>query len=384
MEPQAEHIPAIMMRPVSYGSIPQHFGPLTHMPMQSEQRQAPMNQQSPQSNVMQRLFPQQFIVRQIHLQPQPQSQSQHAEQSSPVSQQAIPFRFMAGPNAGQQNAHPQLVALRFNVAPPPPPHQPEQVLTAPRPIMSMSLPDDRPVPYQIRNELLELQKQERERELQQQQPPMMHQTLPQMHMQMQHMQPQQQQSPQGVQMQRVPLSLALQRVGITPDDLRNIQRMAEERIQQEVQQLNHEFNHMHDVAMMRPVPSSSSSISSSNNYSDSDSEPDSSDESSAENEPSSSNSNNGGDSNDDEDSSPILQIGRTAFGRSVVRPISIPVNLMQAIKQAENMEQMVAEGKAHAAQAAAQMQAVVAQAAQQSGGSENFSAIIFLQRKWFV
>lgn len=43
-------------------------------------------------------------------------------------------------------------------------------------------------------------------------------------------------SPQ-VQVQRIPLSVALQRAGITPDDLRNIQRMAEERIQQELRHL---------------------------------------------------------------------------------------------------------------------------------------------------
>lgn len=353
-----------MMRPVTYGHLPQQF-PLTHMPMQSEQ-QRPIPSSASQSNVMQRLFPQQFIVRQIHLQPQ---QQPHPEQSSSAAQPSIlgPFRMGGGPSSDQQqHGHPQLVALRFNVGPPP--QQPEQVLTAPRPMMPMmpmSLPDDRPVPYQIRNELLQLQKQERERELQQQQPPMQQQQPPQpMHLQlMQHLQPQQQPQQGGVQMQRVPLSLALQRVGITPDDLRNIQRMAEERIQQEVQQLNHEFNHMHEVSMMRPAPLSSSSSSGLSSYSDSDSEPDSSDESSAENEPSTNaNNNNNGDSNDDEDSSPILQIGRTAFGRSVVRPISIPVNLMQAIKQAENMEQMVAEGKAHAAQVQAQAQAAQAQA----------------------
>lgn len=45
---------------------------------------------------------------------------------------------------------------------------------------------------------------------------------------------------QNVQVQRIPLAVALQRAGITTDDLKNIQRMAEERIQQELQQLAEE------------------------------------------------------------------------------------------------------------------------------------------------
>lgn len=49
-------------------------------------------------------------------------------------------------------------------------------------------------------------------------------------------QDQNQQNPQ-VHVQQVPLQIALQKVGITADDLRNIQRMAEDRFRQEIQEL---------------------------------------------------------------------------------------------------------------------------------------------------
>ena len=41
----------------------------------------------------------------------------------------------------------------------------------------------------------------------------------------------------GIQVQQMPLAIALQKVGITADDLRNIQRMAEERFQHEIREL---------------------------------------------------------------------------------------------------------------------------------------------------
>lgn len=41
----------------------------------------------------------------------------------------------------------------------------------------------------------------------------------------------------NVQVQQVPLAVALSKVGITPDDLRNIQRMAEEKFQQHIREL---------------------------------------------------------------------------------------------------------------------------------------------------
>lgn len=42
---------------------------------------------------------------------------------------------------------------------------------------------------------------------------------------------------QNVQIQQMPLAVALSKVGITPDDLRNIQRMAEEKFQQHIREM---------------------------------------------------------------------------------------------------------------------------------------------------
>lgn len=90
------------------------------------------------------------------------------------------------------------------------------------------------------------------------------------------------QQPQ-VQIQRVPLGVALQRAGITADDLKNIQRMAEERIQQELRDL-------------------------------------ASDEDSSEEDDDS-------DENHKQQMQPSLPYGRIAFGRSLIHPVDIPVSM---------------------------------------------------------
>jgi hypothetical protein len=42
---------------------------------------------------------------------------------------------------------------------------------------------------------------------------------------------------QNVQIQQMPLAVALSKVGITPEDLKNIQRMAEEKFQEHMREL---------------------------------------------------------------------------------------------------------------------------------------------------
>lgn len=101
-----------------------------------------------------------------------------------------------------------------------------------------------------------------------------------------------------VQVQQLPLAIALQRAGITTEDLRNIQRMAEERIQEELRQ-----------------------------YVNSDSDSTSDEQSSSEESDSQSKS---------EEAQPqpsLLPIGRSAYGRSLVTPIRIPVPMMQQIQE---------------------------------------------------
>lgn len=101
----------------------------------------------------------------------------------------------------------------------------------------------------------------------------------------------QQQIRPEVQVQRIPLAVALQRAGITAEDLKNIQRMAEQRIQQELRELG------------------------------------------AEDEENSSEE----DDNIEENRPHPLAYGRMAFGRSLAQPVNLP-GPMQIVEdqQAEN------------------------------------------------
>lgn len=101
---------------------------------------------------------------------------------------------------------------------------------------------------------------------------------------------QQQIQPQ-VQVQRIPLAVALQRAGITAEDLKNIQHMAEQRIQQELRELAAEE-----------------------------------DESSSSEE----------DDSQEENRPHPLAYGRMAFGRSLAQPINLPGPMQVVEEQAEN------------------------------------------------
>lgn len=90
-----------------------------------------------------------------------------------------------------------------------------------------------------------------------------------------------------MQVQRVPLAVALQRAGITAEDLKNIQRMAEQRIQQELRELTQE-----------EAQESSEE-----------------DDSSEENRPH------------------PLAYGRMAFGRSLAQPVNLPVPMQQIVEE---------------------------------------------------
>lgn len=343
-ETRAEQIPIVMMRavgrfPIPYGAVPAH-NPHTHMPMQMEPQQhqmpppPPPTQQEPQQQT-QRLYPQPILIRHIQLpaqvqfqiqQQQQQQRAQELQQRNQEQHQRIQEheqrmeeqrmheeqqrfreqqqRIQAEQERVQSEQRIQL-PQQFN-APPPPfyairHNMPITVHRMPEPNQMLTAPQ-REEPRPIANF-----------QIGEQQPQGIVQSI----------------GPHGVQLQRVPLSLALQRVGITPDDLRNIQRMAESRIQQEMQQLAADYSEgSAGPSSSSSSPSESSSSSSSSSASSSFHAEDSSEESSEETNPN---------SEDSDDSSQILQIGRSAFGRSVVTPIRIPVDLMQAIKQVEGM-----------------------------------------------
>lgn len=133
-----------------------------------------------------------------------------------------------------------------------------------------------------------------------------HHEMPQQQQQQEQMPQEHEQQPQipaQVQMQRVPLAVALQRAGITAEDLKNIQRMAEQRIQQELRELAAE------------------------------------EESSSEED---------GDSSEENRPHP-LAYGRMAFGRSLAQPVNLPIPMQQIVEDQ-----------------AAQQEAAQAQAAQES------------------
>lgn len=242
-EVEAEQVPQFMMPPpqrypISFGAIPQQV-PLTHMPHQMPPHMQ-QQQQLPQ------FAPPQFMIRQM-----PQQQQQ---------QQRPP----------QQMMHQM----------PPPIHQmppnlpvPDQIMQAPRPEQPEVRIQLQRIPFPIRGDVSEPVQL---REI------LAGRDMPNM-------------SPQ-VQVHRIPLSVALQRAGITPDDLRNIQRMAEERIQQE----------------LRHLAAEDSSNQSSGDSSDSSVEDEESDS-----------------QNESEQQPQILQIGRGPFARSLITPVRIPVNMMQ-------------------------------------------------------
>lgn len=244
-EQQAEQIPQFMMPPpqrypISFGAIPQQV-PLTHMPHQMPPHMQ-QQQQLPQ------FAPPQFMIRQMPEQPQPQPQQQQQRPPQPPMMHQMPPMH-------------QLPPIPDQVMQAPRPEQPEvriQLQRIPFPIRG-----DSSEPVQIREILTG-------------------RGMPNM-------------SPQ-LQVQRVPLSVALQRAGITPDDLRNIQRMAEERIQQELRHLAAE---------------ESSNQSSGDSSDSSDEEEDSQDSQGEEQQPQ------------------ILQIGRGPFARNLITPVRIPVNMMQ-------------------------------------------------------
>lgn len=250
-EQQAEQIPQFMMPPpqrypISFGPIPQQI-PLTHMPHQMPPHMQ-QQQQLPQ------FAPPQFMIRQM---PQQQQQQQRPPQPMMPQMHQMP---------------PQMHQM------PPPIHQmppnlpiPDQIMQAPRPEQPEVRIQLQRIPFPIRGDVSE---PVQIREI------LTGRDMPNM-------------SPQ-VQVQRIPLSVALQRAGITPDDLRNIQRMAEERIQQELRHLAAE-------------DSSNQSSGDSSDSSDEDEESDS----------------------QTEQQPQILQIGRGPFARNLITPVRIPVNMMQ-------------------------------------------------------
>lgn len=127
----------------------------------------------------------------------------------------------------------------------------------------------------------------------------------------------------NVQVQQVPLAVALSKVGITPDDLRNIQRMAEEKFQQHIRELV--ADEADNDSSLDSESSQSDEIESSGMPTDI---PDSEEDKSSINLESQ-------DGSKSEEKPEILALGRSNFGRSL-NPIQLPMR--QEIQEAERAD----------------------------------------------
>jgi hypothetical protein len=137
---------------------------------------------------------------------------------------------------------------------------------------------------------------------------------------------------QNLQVQQMPLAVALSKVGITPDDLRNIQRMAEEKFQE----------HIRDLVADEDV-SDSSSDSDSQSEEDLDSgmqtaapEQDSSEETQKDQSKHELNEAISQQQQVAEEQPQILALGRSNFGRSL-NPVQLPAHMTE-IAEAERAD----------------------------------------------
>lgn len=117
----------------------------------------------------------------------------------------------------------------------------------------------------------------------------------------------------NIQVQQVPLAIALSKVGITPDDLRNIQRMAEEKFQQHIRELVADEADS-DSSSGEPDSNQSDEIESSGMNTEI---PDSDEKMPRVNQDSQ-------DLSKSEEQPEILALGRSNFGRSL-NPIQLPI-----------------------------------------------------------
>lgn len=118
---------------------------------------------------------------------------------------------------------------------------------------------------------------------------------------------------QNVQMQQMPLALALSKVGITPDDLRNIQRMAEEKFQEHIRELvaEEDTDSNSDSESVQSEEDNSSDIITA--------APEDSAEEGQKNQEAQQ-------EQSDEQRPQILALGRSNFGRSL-NPVQLPVHM---------------------------------------------------------
>lgn len=329
---EVEHIRQIV---VPLGAVPLQFGPrgpqfpLTHLPHQMGP--APQSQMTQPRPDHQMPF-EQFIKRGPFVMSEAQFRQQQEQSHAPpqfIPQLRVDSRFMPQPQQQfqgpqQQFQMPQnqfqMPQHQFQVPPPQfqPPQQHQQQQFQPQHFQQQpqvqvhQLPPQPPIPAQMmqapRPEQPEVRIQLRRVQI-----PIREMNLNEDVMQHRQEEQEGEQQPQ-LQIQQLPLAVALQRAGITPDDLRNIQRIAEEKIHEELRQF---------------VSDESSESDSDNDSSSSEEQQDSHQDGQQEQQP------------QQNIQAQILQMGRAGFGRSLINPVRIPVPMMQVvqdIQQQENQE----------------------------------------------
>ncbi|KAM7356883.1 msr-110 isoform 2-T4 [Cochliomyia hominivorax] len=179
--------------PIPFGAIPNRF-PLTHMPQRMEPPMIAQRQPEQQHGFLRQMPPPPPPFQQLPMRP------------------PMPPQEMQAPHPEPQ----RIVRIQF--------HQ--------IPIREMIHMTSNEVPQQMSVQ----QHQQPSTPVQHQQPPQQQQPQPQVQVQQQQQQTQPQQRPEFpfFQIQRMPLGLALERAGITAEDLNNIQRLTENRINEEI------------------------------------------------------------------------------------------------------------------------------------------------------
>lgn len=269
-----QFIVPFQQRPIPYGNMPNPgMGPLTHMPMrmepQREQPSHPMISQMPPIPP----FLRQLIAQQIS-QPQQPPVPQQIMQAPPMQQPQIRiFQSL------REDPQPEVRIQLHRIAIPGPIRMPEQSI-------------DRDEPQQQNEQVVQQQLQNAFTQ-----------------------QSQSEQQPR-IQVQQVPLNLALQRAGITPEDLINIQKIAEAKFRQEMTRFAQEIdddtesNESSDEEMPQHRPQMIQIIKETNT------------DEATENKPIMEN-------NEQPQENPnILPMGRSGFARSLLKPVNIPVQMM--------------------------------------------------------
>ncbi|XP_037890192.1 putative mediator of RNA polymerase II transcription subunit 26 isoform X1 [Glossina fuscipes] len=204
--------------PIPFGPIPHQY-PLTHMPHRAMPPQMQHQMQTPQIQTFLRQMPPPLPpFQQLPMRPPMPPQVMQAPPQPELQQ--------------QQQQQPQQRIVRIHVQQIP---MREVIHTA----------DDVPIQIATHNMAAAAQQQQQHQQHIQAQPPTQHQIHePQLTQQQQHQQQQQQpiqrQEMPFLQIQRMPLGMALQHAGITAEDLANIQRMTEERMSEVLRHLTTE------------------------------------------------------------------------------------------------------------------------------------------------